>query len=282
MNNQQYTNLKEIQGDGTLCGEIEALVSLMRILREPGGCPWDRKQTYKSLRPYLLEETYEVIDCIDKENYDNLREELGDLLLQIVFQAQIASEEGRFTFIDNIRAIREKLIQRHPHVFGEVKLDTAQQVRDQWERIKLDNHDNDKQPKGTLGGVPRYLPALTRAFRVQEKMAGVGFDWEEPGGAVKSLREEVEEFAEAIKKGDPNEIEEEIGDILFSVVNTARLAGFGAEEALRRTTEKVIERFTKLEARVEADRKSLTELSLDELDAYWNIIKDHDDASHCQ
>ncbi len=266
----------DILGDGTLCGEITALEAIMRRLREEGGCPWDRRQTHESLRPYLLEETYEVIERIDRGDYDGLREELGDLLLQIVFHARLAEEEGRFRLADSIRAIREKLIERHPHVFGGRVLETPDEVRDQWEKIKLENNGGEKDAasRGTLDGVPAALPALTRAFRVQEKMAGVGFDWPSADGALDKLREEVEEASEAVLSGDRERAEEEIGDLLFSVVNAARLTGIGAEEALRRSTEKVIARFKQVERMAAEDGKSVGELPLEALDAYWDRAKE--------
>ncbi len=272
---------RDYEGDGTLSGEIEALVKIMSRLRAPGGCPWDRKQTHRSLRPYLLEETYEVLECLDRDDLDGLKEELGDLLLQIVFHAQIADEEERFNLTDSIKSIRLKLIERHPHVFGDLKLETADQVRDNWEKIKLNNSDK-KRKKTTLSGVPSALPALTRAFRVQEKMAGVGFDWENPEGAIDKLREEIEEASEAILEKKQEEAEEEIGDLLFSVVNAARLAGFGAEEALRRSTEKVIARFTDLERMVKKDNKDLTEMTLEEMDKYWDKAKEREKSSSRQ
>ncbi|MBD3166263.1 nucleoside triphosphate pyrophosphohydrolase [bacterium] len=255
---------------------MEALAAIMRILREPNGCPWDRKQTHQSLRPYLLEEAYEVLEVLDNGDYEELREELGDLLLQIVFHARIAAEEGRFELKDSIRAIREKLIERHPHVFGELKLDTADDVRDNWEKIKLNTRNGGKkkdQPKGTLSGVPHALPALTRAFRVQEKMAGVGFDWPSAHGALDKLDEEIEEAREAILSGNREAAEEEIGDLLFSVVNAARLSGFGAEESLRRSTEKVIGRFEMMERMVREDGKQVPDLNLEQLDVYWERAK---------
>jgi len=263
---------EQFRGDGTLAGEMAALVAIMGRLRAEGGCPWDRKQTHESLRPYLLEETYEVLDCLDRGDIDSLREELGDLMLQVVFHAQIASESGNFTIVDSICAIKEKLINRHPHIFGDLKLETAEEVRDNWERIKLNDKSNDT-PKTTLGGVPGSLPALTRAFRVQEKMAGVGFDWDSPDGALDKLREEVEEASEAILNGNKEEAEEEIGDLLFSVVNAARMAGFGAEEALRRSITKIISRFNELEQMVIKDSKSLPDMKLEEMDIYWEKAK---------
>ncbi len=280
-------DFSDIHGDGTLCGEMSALVALMRHLREPDGCPWDRKQTHSTLRPYLLEETYEVLETLDAKDYDALRVELGDLLLQIVFHAQIASEAGEFELTDSIKAIREKLIVRHPHVFGELKLETAEDVRDNWERIKLTVENgngeadtsssqckNDVKPKGTLDGVPNALPSLTRAYRVQEKMAGVGFDWPSPEGALDKLDEEIAEAREAIMSGDRDAAEEEIGDLLFSVVNSARLAGFSAEEALRKGTTKVINRFSNMEALIREDGLDITTMTLEELDRYWDIVKE--------
>ncbi|MBZ0264322.1 MazG family protein, partial [bacterium] len=182
-------------------------------------------------------------------------------------------EEGRFSVVDPVRALSEKMIERHPHVFGDLKLETADDVRDEWERIKLRNKDEKKEKQGTLSGVPPALPALTRAYRVQEKMAGVGFDWENPDGALTKLREEVEELHRAIHEGDPEAVEEEIGDVLFSVVNSARLAGYGSEEALRRTIEKVIDRFSRVEAMVNEDGQNVTELTLEKLDSYWDRAK---------
>lgn len=264
----------EVLGDGTLCGEMQALAEVMRILREPGGCPWDRKQTHKSLRPYLLEETYEVLERIDRGDYDGLREELGDLLLQIVFHARLAEEKGRFTLADNARAIREKLLRRHPHVFGDVKADTADEVRDRWEKIKLEDSAAPEADKDVLAGVPTALPALTRAFRVQEKMAGVGFDWPSSQGALEKLDEEANEVREAVASGDRERAEEEIGDLLFSVVNAARLSGFSAEEALRRSTEKVIGRFRTLQRLAGEDGHRLSELSLEVMDRYWDRAKE--------
>lgn len=189
---------KKYIGDGTPGGEFEALVEIMKKLRAPDGCPWDRKQTHKSLRPYLLEETYEVIECIDNENYDELRTELGDLLLQIVFHSQIAEEEGRFSVVDPVRALSEKMIERHPHVFGDLKLETADDVRDEWERIKLRNKDEKKEKQGTLSGVPPALPALTRAIVCRKKWQVSGLTGRIPmahsPSCVRKLRNCIEPF----------------------------------------------------------------------------------------
>ncbi len=265
---------RELRSDGSTGDEMRALEAVMRTLREPGGCPWDRKQTHETLRPYLLEETYEVLECIDKGQIDELGTELGDLLLQVVFHARIAEEAGHFRLADSIRAIREKLIRRHPHIFGDLKLETADDVRDNWERIKLADKGGEERKKDVLSGVPSALPALTRAFRVQEKMAGVGFDWPNPEGALDKLDEEIQEAGEAIRSGDRQHAEEEIGDLLFSVVNAARLAGFSAEDALRRSTEKVIGRFRMLQRLAAEEGHKLGEMDLQTMDQYWDKAKE--------
>ncbi|MCB2200764.1 nucleoside triphosphate pyrophosphohydrolase [bacterium] len=252
---------------------MRALREVMRLLREPGGCPWDRAQTHESLRPYLLEEAYEALEAVDQGDLDGLREELGDILLQIVFHSRIAEEENRWELADVIRGIREKMIRRHPHVFGDMALETPDEVRDEWEKIKLRDKGNGGEQKKTLGGVPKTLPALTRAFRVQEKMAGVGFDWPDASGALDKLREEMEETIEAVMSGDKRHAEEEIGDLLFSAVNAARLSGFSAEEALRRSTEKVMGRFEQVEAQAASEGHLLSDLTLEEMDAIWDRVK---------
>lgn len=264
------------QSDGTLGGEIEALAELMRVLRSPEGCAWDAEQTHRSLRPYLIEETYEVLEKLDAGDMEGLREELGDLLLQIVYHTTLAEEKERFNFSDVARGIREKMIRRHPHVFGDVEARDYNAALHAWEKIKLEDKEGDgevREENGTLSGVPKALPALTRAFRVQEKMAGVGFDWPNAQGALDKLDEEMQEAREAILSGDPEHAEEEIGDLLFSVVNAARLSGFSAEEALRRSTEKVILRFRELETLAQADGHKLSDLTLEILDKYWEKAK---------
>ncbi len=267
---------KEVLSDGTLGDEVRALEAVIRILRQPDGCPWDRVQTHESLRPYLIEETYEVLECIDEGNIDALREELGDLMLQIVLHARIAEEENIFKLVDSIKAIREKLIERHPHIFGDLKLETSEEVRDEWEKIKLRNNGNSESEKSLLSGVPKALPALTRAFRVQEKMAGVGFDWPDASGALDKLQEETEEVTEAVLSGDRDRAEEEIGDMLFSLVNAARLSGFSAEEALRKGTKKVMKRFQKIEQLAAKDGHKLAELTLEVMDSYWDKAKEEE------
>jgi MazG family protein len=244
------------------------LVGILERLRSPSGCPWDREQTFGSLRPYLLEETYEILESIDQENYADLKEELGDALLHVVFLAQIAREQGRFDMAEVIADINAKLVRRHPHVFGEVKVDSVQQVLKNWEAIKLSEPD-----KTVLGGVPRSLPALLRAYRVQEKAAGVGFDWEKVEHVLDKVREEIEELKVARAEGKAEEIESELGDLLFSLVNLARFWKISPEDALRGTTEKFIRRFNYIEEQLKAKGKDVHKSTLEEMDQLWEEAK---------
>jgi tetrapyrrole methylase family protein/MazG family protein len=249
--------------------EFERLLSIMARLRAPGGCPWDREQTHESLRPYLLEESYEVLDAIDRQAYAELRKELGDLLLQIVFHCQIAQEDRRFTIEEVLHALNEKLISRHPHIFGEKKLEKAAEVVHQWEQIKL----NEGEKKGLLSGVPQAQPALNRAFRVQEKAAGVGFEWPHIEGVWEKLEEEMREFRAAMNEEDLRKREEEFGDFLFSLVNLARYLKINPEDALRRTVEKFTHRFQYIEKALARQGRSLTEATLQEMDELWEEAK---------
>jgi tetrapyrrole methylase family protein/MazG family protein len=248
---------------------FDDLVEVMRILRSEEGCPWDREQSHESLKPYMIEETYEVLDAIDRRDDSELLEELGDLLLQIVFHAQLAAEEGRFTMEDVARVIVQKLKRRHPHVFGDVKVENSLQVLKNWEEIKRGEGKN-----SVLDGVPRGLPALLKARRVQDKVKRVGFDWDDPAGAFEKVREEIGETERAMLKGDRQGIEEEFGDILFSLVNVSRFLEIDAEESLRQTVEKFSRRFRYIEARVASLGERLLEnYSLEELDELWEESK---------
>ena len=248
---------------------FDDLVGVMRMLRSEEGCPWDREQSHGSLKPYIVEETYEVLDAIDRGDDEELREELGDLLLQIVFHAQIASEDGRFTIEDVARSIVQKLKRRHPHVFGDVQVENSQQVLKNWEEIK-----RGEGKSSVLDGVPRGLPALLKARRVQDKVRRVGFDWEDPAGAFDKVREEFEEIQKALREGNRNGIEEEFGDILFSLVNVSRFLDIDAEESLRRTIDKFSRRFRYMEDRIaERGEGPIEDLSLEELDALWEESK---------
>jgi len=247
---------------------FDELIQIMARLRAKDGCPWDREQDHKSLRPYLIEEAYEVLDALDRDDDRGLREELGDLMLQIVFHAQIAREEGRFDIEDVLRTHIHKLKRRHPHVFGDVSVSGPEQVVTNWEEIK-----RQEGKQSILDGVPRHLPALLRAYRVQEKAAGTGFDWEDVDGVLSKVDEELREFREACAQRDPGQIEEELGDLLFSLVNVARFLGANPEDALRRTADKFIRRFQFIESEIERSGRSLDTASIEEMDALWEEAK---------
>lgn len=248
--------------------EFDRLIEIMSILRGEGGCPWDREQTHRSLRPYLLEETYEVLDKIDNEQYDQLVDELGDLLLQIVFHAQLANENNNFNMQDVVRRINEKLIRRHPHIFGDATAETPEDVKHRWEEIKLN-----EGKKTVLGGVPASQPALNRAFRIQEKAAGVGFEWTNIGGVWEKLNEEMEELKAAAGSGDKSKIEDEIGDILFSMVNLSRFLKVNPEDALRGTIQKFMQRFQYVESEMEKAGITMNQHHLEQMDEFWEKAK---------
>ncbi len=245
------------------------LLTIMDELRAQ--CPWDRKQTIDSLRHLTLEETYELSDAILQGNLPEVQKELGDLALHIVFYAKIASEQGNFTITDVLQGISDKLVRRHPHVYGDVTADDATTVERNWEQIKLREKGTIK--KTVLGGVPTALPALLKAYRMQEKARGVGFDWERSEQVWDKVQEELQEFKEELRRGDAVKQEEEFGDLLFSLVNYARFAGINPEDALERTNKKFKQRFDYLEQRVQEDGKNLSEMTLSEMDVYWEEAK---------
>jgi tetrapyrrole methylase family protein/MazG family protein len=245
------------------------LREIMAILRSPGGCNWDRKQTHKSLLPYLVEETYEVVEAIENEDMTLLREELGDLLIQIIFHARIAEEAGHFDVDDASNDINAKLIARHPHVFGEKKELKPQEVRDQWEKIKI----NSGEKKSVINGIPKSAPALIKAFRFGEKAGGVGFDWKKPEDVMDKVREEVAEIEEELPSGDAEKLETEIGDLLFVVASLARKLDINPEQALNKTLKKFTERFNYIEEKVRESGKRFEDFTLDELEAWWQEAK---------
>lgn len=255
--------------------EFSRLLEIMRRLRALDGCPWDREQTHRSLRPYLMEETYEVLDSIDREAYGELKKELGDLMLHIVFHCQMASEQGLFDAAGVLEAINDKLIRRHPHVFGDATVDGPRHVERQWEKIKL----NEPHRPRLLEGVPKNQPALNRAFRVQEKAAGVGFDWTDVAPIWLKIREELGELETEVAAGNRSGIEEEIGDLLFSVVNLSRKLGVSPEDALRGTVEKFTRRFGSIESRLAENGRSLHDSNLEEMDALWDQVKKEENGS---
>lgn len=251
---------------------FESFQEVVAHLRAPDGCPWDREQTHLSLRPFLLEETYEVLAAIDAENQTALQEELGDLLLQIVLHAQIASEFGDFSMVDVLQGIQEKLIRRHPHVFGELEANDQQTVLENWEKLKLAERDeNDEDSNGVLKGVSAELPALVQAETFQQRVKRVGFDWPDVQGVYDKV---VEELLEVKQSETANEFEDEIGDLLFAVVNLSRWLEVDAESALRQANRKFRQRFEKLEGEVRKQGKDIAKLDIQELDQLWNRVKE--------
>jgi MazG family protein len=263
----------------TAADEFTRLVDIMIRLRAPDGCPWDREQTIDSLRKYVLEETHEVLDAIDRHDHDGLREELGDFLLQAVFLAQLEDEAGHFSIADVVRAIADKLVRRHPHVFaretGEPALDTASQVRARWEEIKNDERGEKAQPTTLLSGLPRSLPALLRAERISARAASVGFDWARAVDVVTKIREEIDEVEAVVEaeRANPARLEEEMGDLLFAIANLSRKLGVEPEAALRTANDKFTKRFTAMETQIAANGQKIPEMSLEELEAEWQKIK---------
>ncbi|WP_457569058.1 nucleoside triphosphate pyrophosphohydrolase [Desulfurobacterium sp.] len=251
--------------------KFEDLVKIMETLRSENGCPWDRKQTYETLLPYLLEETYEYIDAVKEKDYENMKEELGDILLQVVFHSQIAREEDKFSIDEVIDEICRKLIFRHPHVFGDRKdIKDAQDVLKAWDEFKK---AEGKKRKSTFDGIPKSLPPLERALKIQKRAAKIGFDWDNIKDVLEKVKEELRETENAIAKGNEKEIEEEIGDLLFAIVNLARFANVDPTVALHRTNEKFIDRFTKMESLAEKEGKKLSEMNLKEMDKLWESVK---------
>jgi len=256
-------NLEEIKN------EFARLVQIMERLRREDGCPWDREQTYESLRQYLLEETYEVLELIDTKKYDELKNELGDLLLQVIFQAQIAEEEERFTIVDVLKKINEKLIHRHSNVFGDVVVRNAEEQTVNWEKMKKKEDPH----RSVIDGVPKQLSALLRAYRMQAKAATVGFDWENVQQVWEKVEEELTELKESMNHQSQNEIEMEFGDLLFAMVNLSRFINVNPEDALRKAIEKFSDRFRQMEQEVADSNRSLHDMKLEEMDEIWEEIK---------
>ncbi|WP_291965089.1 nucleoside triphosphate pyrophosphohydrolase [Maribacter sp.] len=245
---------------------LDRLLTIMDELREQ--CPWDKKQTMQSLRHLTIEETYELGDAILDNDTDEVKMELGDLLLHIIFYAKIGSETNDFDIADVANAICDKLVNRHPHIYGDVKVIDADDVKRNWEQIKLK-----EGKKSVLEGVPRSLPALVKANRIQDKVAGVGFDWEEPQQVFEKVQEELAELEVEVHAGNKDKIEAEFGDVLFSMINYARFLGVNPENALERTNKKFIERFQYLETKAKQNGKEMNDMSLEEMDVYWNEAK---------
>jgi len=255
---------------------FDELVAIMAKLRAPGGCPWDREQTFDSIKPYTVEETYEVLEAIDNRDWPGLCEELGDFLLQAVFYAQMASEEGHFEIADALDAICEKLIRRHPHVFADANAKTADDVKVRWDQIKAEEkRKRGEKPKGLLDGVPRAMPALVEAQQISAKAAGAGFDWENIHQVADKVREELSELEQARDTAIPDEVEGEIGDLLFTIVNLARFLKVDPEQALRKTNAKFRRRFSHVEQGLESQGKSFSGSTLQEMEELWQQAKKH-------
>jgi len=257
---------------------FEDLVALMARLRAPGGCPWDRAQTHQSLRTYLLEETYEVLDAIQRDDPAALKDELGDLLLQVLFHAQLAAEQGRFSIDDVLTELHTKLVRRHPHVFGAVRADSPEQVVANWEVLKTAERNahpekNNRVGNSILDGVPATLPAQLEAYQLTHKAAQVGFDWERLEDVLAKLNEEVAELRAGVAAGEKERLEEEVGDLLFVAVNVARFLGLDPELALRRTNRKFVARFQEIERELARQGRRLEDASLAEMDALWERTK---------
>lgn len=252
---------------------FDQLLAIMDILRSEGGCPWDREQTRQSLKPYLIEEAYEVFEAIDQGDPEKIKEELGDLLFQVVFHARISRELGEFNMEDILQTILQKMIRRHAHVFGRQKASSSQEALARWEAIKR-GEGNHSARRSALDGVPLQLPALLQAHRLQEKASLVGFDWADLPPVIEKVEEEWGELRQAYSQGDRSEMERELGDLLFSVVNLARFLKLSAEDALRKANRRFTQRFHYLEQRLKEEGKDWKETSLAEMDALWEEAKE--------
>src|SRR3954471_19910359 len=254
--------------------EFTRLVEIMATLRGPQGCPWDREQTIDSLKPFVLEETYEVIEAIDAHDHDALCEELGDFVFEAVFIAQLEAESGRFTIADSLRSIADKLVRRHPHVFaqdeGEASIDSADGVRARGEENKGQERPGAPKPKSLLSGIAPALPALLRAYHIGTRAASVGFDWTKVDDVMAKIQEEVDEIREEVTTGaDPGRVEEEVGDLLFSIAQLARQLGVEPETALRKANDKFTARFTAMETAISASGRSMQQMTLGEMEREW-------------
>ncbi|MEF3255336.1 MAG: nucleoside triphosphate pyrophosphohydrolase [Deferribacterales bacterium] len=249
--------------------QFNEFVNIIKKLRAPDGCPWDREQTLYSLKDYLIEEVYELVDAIDKKDIENIKEELGDLLLHVIMHSVIAEEENLFTLNDVINEISEKLIRRHPHVFGNMKVKDSNDVMINWEKIKKD----EKNRKSILDEIPTGLPSIQKALKLQERAKKVGFDWQNMDDCMGKVIEEFEEFKEAVSSFNKDDMEHELGDILFALINFSRFININPDEALRKTNQRFMSRFSYIEKKVKEKGLYLEDLTLEELDKYWDDAK---------
>lgn len=252
--------------------KFDDLVEIMKLLRSPNGCPWDREQNHKSIRQNFIEETYEVIEAIDNDDKELLKEELGDVMLQVVFHAEMESEKNEFSIDDVCDGICKKLIIRHPHVFGDVQADTSEKVLSNWDKIKMQTKSQ-KSQSDAMDSVSKSLPSLMRSTKIQQKAAKVGFDWNDVNGAIDKLSEEVAELKEAVKENNKEHQTEELGDVLFSVVNVSRFLKIDSEEALYKACNKFSDRFRKVENLAKERNLDMKTATLEELDSLWEEVK---------
>ncbi len=254
--------------------DIARLIEIMAALRTPGsGCPWDLEQTFRSIAPYTLEEAYEVADAIARGDLEDLRDELGDLLLQVVYHARMAEEQGAFDFGDVVEGVTAKMVRRHPHVFADAEGKTVKAVEGLWERIKAEERTDKREPEGALAGVPVALPALTRALKLQNKAGRVGFDWNDPRSVLAKIREEADEIEAELDRADQAKVAAEVGDLLFAAVNLARHLGADPEDVLRQTNLKFERRFGSIERALAGRGKTAKDATLAEMGALWDAAK---------
>lgn len=260
-------------GKGRKMKEFDRLVEIFQKLRGPGGCPWDAEQDHKSISRCAVEESYELVDAIQSNDIEHMREELGDILLQVMFHSTIARDLGEFTIKDVIDDLCDKLIYRHPHVFGNENVSGSKEVIRNWDRLKKEE-ETKKSRQSILDGIPDFLPALLYARKIQSVVSRVGFDWQDPAGVIEKVKEEADELLHAIKSHDQDQTEEEIGDLLFSIVNLARFNGIDPEAALRRTNHKFRKRFYEIEREAKRRDVHLEDMTLEEMDSIWERIKE--------
>ncbi len=270
MKGNDTENRSDREGCFELCSE---LIAIIRRLRAPDGCPWDREQTPQSVRKYILEEAYELSEAISQEDSGEVMEELGDLIFLLLFVAELYQEDGLFSLPDALRSIKEKMIRRHPHIFGDVKVDGTADVVANWQAIKSQEAKKKGRKKGVLGDLPKALPALQRAFRLGERASRIGFDWHGHEAVWEKFREEEQELRQAISAGDKEAIFEEMGDLLFTLSNLARKLDINPEEALRAANSKFETRFKAMEEEISRQGKDIHDMELEELDTYWDLIK---------
>lgn len=251
--------------------DLQKLLAIMEKLRSDKGCPWDKKQTRESLKPYIIEEAYELIEAIEEDDTEKIKEELGDLLFQIIFQCQIARENKEFEMSDVLEKIVKKMIIRHPHVFGDTKCKTPEEVVEQWDVFKK---KEGKLRNSVLEGVPKSMPSLLRAYRLQKRAAKVGFDWEKVEDVLKKVDEEINELKNAIKSGRQQETEDELGDIIFMLVNLSRFIGVNPEDAHRKTISKFIHRFRYIEMKAAEQGRKISDMTIEEMDKLWDEAKE--------